>query len=338
MKNHKHPLGRNDKIWLTAAAFLFIGLAVIPTVLSGNTVTSLRDILLFALFAVALDFFWGRSGILSFGHATFFGLGAYGMAIATVTLGIPANARTIVGLGLGVGFAAVLAFGIGYFLIKGGVRGVYFTITTLALSLIAQQIAVGWSSVTGGDSGLIGVPALQVGGLILSDPSVQYYFACGLLLIIAVTTWAILRGRHGLVLKAIEDNEIKAETLGYATSTHLIALFTLSAVVAALAGSLYAAMTGFVAPDMIGLVLSTEVIMWVALGGRGLILGSIVGTIIVWQLQQRISSWDTTLWPMFMGLFFIAMVFLFPNGLLSLRWRNGNKAPQVLKPEEEVQQ
>ena len=82
-------------------------------------------------------------------------------------------------------------------------------------------------------------------------------------------------------------------------------------------------MTGFVAPDMLGLILSTEVIMWVATGGRGLILGAIVGTIVVSELQQRISSVDTKLWPMFMGLFFIAMVFLFPDGLLSVVWRVG---------------
>ncbi len=322
MKKHKRP--RSSSVtWLAGAAVLFVGLALAPTGVGAYDLASIRDIMLFALFAVSLDLFWGRTGILSFGHATFFGIGAYGMAIATVKLGLPAGIGSIVGLGLGTALAALLAFGVGYFLIRGGVRGAYFTITTLALSLIAQQTAVGWSSVTGGDSGLIGVPALGYGELQLTDPIAQFYVVWGVLLTVSLGAWAVLRGRHGLVLKMIEDNEVKAETMGYSTSLYLIGLFTLSATVAALAGALYATMTGFVAPDMLGLILSTEVIMWVATGGRGLILGAIVGTIVVSELQQRISSIDTKLWPMFMGLFFIAMVFLFPDGLLSVVWRVG---------------
>jgi len=323
VKKHRRPLSSSDATWLAGAAVLFVGLAVVPVSVGDYDLATIRDIMLFALFAVGLDLFWGRSGILSFGHATFFGVGAYGMAIATVKLGLPGGFGSIVGLGLGTALASLLAFGVGYFLIRGGVRGAYFTITTLALSLIAQQTAVGWSSVTGGDSGLIGVPALGYDELRFSDPIAQFYLVWGVLLAVSLGAWSVLRGRHGLVLKMIEDNEVKAETLGYSTSLYLIVLFTLSATVAALAGALYATMTGFVAPDMLGLILSTEVIMWVATGGRGLILGAIVGTIVVSELQQRISSVDTKLWPMFMGLFFIAMVFLFPDGLLSVVWRVG---------------
>ena len=154
------------------------------------------------------------------------------MAIATVKLGLPAGIGSIVGLGLGTALAALLALGVGYFLIRGGVRGAYFTITTtLALSLIAQQTAVGWSSLTGGNSGLIGVPSLGYGDLQLTDPIAQFYVVWGVLLAVSFGSWAVLRGRHGLVLKMIEDNEVKAETLGYSTSLYLIVLFTLSATV-----------------------------------------------------------------------------------------------------------
>ena len=321
MSKRKRSLTRPDMIWLITATVIFVGLALAPVTVGDYDIGSLRDIMLFAVFAVSLDIFWGRSGILSFGHATFFGVGAYGMAMATMKFDVPAGVAPIVGLGLGTGLAALLAFGVGYFLIKGGVRGAYFTITTLALSLIAQQTGVGWSSVTGGDSGLIGIPALGYGEWQLTDPTAQFYVAWGMLLVISVGAWAVLRGRHGLVLKMIEDNEVKAETLGYSSSTYLVTLFTISATIAALAGALYATMTGFVAPDMMGLILSTEVIMWVATGGRGVILGAIVGTIVVTELQQRISTIDSKLWPMFMGLFFIGMVFLFPDGLLSVASR-----------------
>ena len=321
MKDLVTRLTRADRNWLALAALLFIGLAVLPIGLEAYNLATVRDVMIFSLFAVSLDLFWGRSGILSFGHATFFGLGAYGMATATVTLQLPPGIGSIVGLACGVGAATVLALGIAYFLIRGGVRGAYFTIITLALSLLAQQIAVGWSDVTGGDSGIIGVPALHIGRIELGGATSQFYLAWAVLLVTTVVAWAVLRGRHGVVLRAIEDSEVKVETLGYSSSLYLIVLFTLSAMVAALAGALYSTMTGFVTPDLIGLILSTEVIMWVATGGRGALLGAIVGTIVVSQLQQRISSIDTALWPMFMGFFFIAMIFLFPDGLLSLGQR-----------------
>jgi branched-chain amino acid transport system permease protein len=107
------------------------------------------------VFALSLDYLWGKTGTLSFGHATFFGLGAYGMAIVTIKLGVPPVAGSPLGLLAGVLLAAVVALVVGYFLIFGGVRGAYFTIVTLALTTIAQHVAIGWSAVTGGDSGLI---------------------------------------------------------------------------------------------------------------------------------------------------------------------------------------
>jgi branched-chain amino acid transport system permease protein len=297
---------RTDRGWWGLGVVLFVVLAVWPWLGLGADLASIRDVLILALFAVALDLFWGRSGILSFGHAAFFGLGAYGMAIATVSFGWPSWA----GLIAGVLVATVVAVMLAYFLMGGGVRGEYFTVVTLTTSLIAQQIAVGWSAVTGGDSGLIGVPPLFQ----MTDPWVQLYAALGTLLVVVVLLRHALSGATGRLFLAIESAEVKAQTLGYATAGHLIGLFGCSALIAGLAGAMYVSMTGFVSPDLIGLALSTEVILWVATGGRGGFLGAILGTVIVWQFQRWVSSLNQTLWPMFMGLFFIVLVFALPQG------------------------
>lgn len=297
-------------------------LATLPLWAGAYTVATMRDVLLFGLFALSLDFLWGRTGILSFGHAAFFGLGAYGMAIVTIKSGLDPASVSFLGLLAGVGLAMLVAAIVGYFLIFSGVRGTYLTIVTLALTVIAQHIAIGWSDVTGGDSGLIGVPPLTIDVLgwryVLFDPAHFFWFVLALSAVVLFALWRALSGRYGHVLTAIEDNELRARTLGHHTDRHMLSVFVLSAGIAGLAGAVYVTGTGFVAPDMIGLMLSTEVIMWVAVGGRGTLVGPFVGAFVVWWLQQKISSIDTKLWPLFIGLFFIAMVFLFPNGVMSL--------------------
>lgn len=307
----------SESLWLAVFTGLFGLLALYPLIGDTYTLATVRDSLLFGLFALSLDFLWGKTGTLSFGHATFFGIGAYAMAIATIKAGLDPSYGSLAGLLSGMTLAGVIAVVVGYSLIFGGVRGPYFTIVTLAMTLIGQHIAIGWSEVTGGDSGLIGVPPLTIGSYAFLDLPF-YYLVLGISAAAFLLLWSVCRGQYGRVLAAIQDNELRARTLGYHTSLHLLVVFVTSAMLAALAGGIYATGTGFVAPDMIGLLLSTEVIMWVAVGGRGTLLGAFVGAFLVIRLQQEISSIDTKLWPLFVGAFFIAMVFLFPGGLLDL--------------------
>jgi ABC-type branched-subunit amino acid transport system permease subunit len=315
------------------AVILLLGLATLPFVAGEYTLTNYRDLLLLALFALSLDLFWGRTGILSFGHATFFGLGAYGMAIASTRFGIAPEWVSLAGLMLGVGLAALAAAIVGYFILYGGVRGAYFTIVTLALTMIANQIAVGWSSVTGGDSGLIGVPPLSIAGFSFADPTASFGLVLFVLAACLLGGLRVMHGRLGLVLTAIQDNEMKVRTLGYRTPFILLMTFVASAAMAGLAGALYAASTGVVAPDMIALLLSTEVIIWVAVGGSGTLTGAVIGTLIVWQLQQKISSWSIAAWPIVIGAFFILLVLVFPKGLpnfimgLAASWKKRRSAP-----------
>jgi ABC-type branched-subunit amino acid transport system permease subunit len=307
--------------WPSMVVLVVVLLALYPLAADVYSVSVLRDTLIFGLFALSLDFLWGKAGILSFGHAAFFGLGAYGTAIIAQFLSGNAYA-SVIGAAGGIALAAGVALCVGYFLIFGGVRGAYLTIVTLAVSLVAQQIAVGWASVTGGDAGLIGTPApgFAVPGLSYSfvDPVAQYWLVVSIAALALMALWLASRGQFGRVLAAIRDNELRARTLGYDTSLRLLAVLVISSGLAALAGALYASLSGFVAPDLTGLFLSTEVIVWVAVGGRGTLIGPFVGAFVVIRLQEVVSSYSTKLWPLLIGLFFIAMVFLFPDGLLNL--------------------
>jgi len=284
----------------------------------------LRDALIFGLLALSLDLLWGKAGVLSFGHAAFFGIGAYGVAIVGPHLG--GGNAFIFSLVVGVMVAGIVAGGVGYFLLYGGVRGPYLTIVTLALALVAQRIATGWANVTGGDAGLLGAPppGIAIGGWSLSliDPISQYALVVVVLLLALLGVWAWCRGRRGNILKAIQDNELKLRSLGYDTAGRLLTVFVASAMLAAVAGGLYAGVSGFVAPDLVGLLLSTQVIVWVAVGGRGTLIGPVVGAVLVIRLQSEISSVSLSLWPIIIGAFFIALVFLFPEGLLPFATRS----------------
>lgn len=296
-----------------------------PWFFSSYLTALLRDALIFALLAIALDLLWGKAGILSFGHAAFFGAGAYGVAVVSTKAGLDPALASWAGLIAGIGIAAIISLIVGYFLIYGGVRGPYFTIVTLAVAVIADHIVVGWSSVTGGNAGLLGVLPLHFpgpGGLSPLKSIGQYWLIVTVLCLVAVSLWWMCRGRFGEVLAAIQDNEQRVRALGHDTSLLLLIVFVISAAIAALGGGLYASTVGFVAPDIVGLVLSTQVVVWVAIGGRGTLIGPIIATVAVIWLEQKISSIDTKLWPLAIGALFILSVFIFPDGLLAAarRW------------------
>lgn len=309
------------ELFTPITAIALAGIAVIVSLVADYYwMMILRDALVFGIFALSLDYLWGRTGLLSFGHATFFGIGAYAVAILSTNFDISNIA--LIGLIAGIGAAGLVALLFGYFLLFAGVRGPYFTIMTLALTVIAQHIVIAWVEVTGGDSGITGVQPLSLSlgdfEFVVFAPQTGLYLALALLLILLLALWRVANSRYGRLLKALEINELRARTLGYNTPLHLVGTFMISAMIAALAGGLYASFAGYVAPDLIGLLLSTKVIVWVAVGGRGTLIGPVIGAVLVMQIERELSSINTSLWPMFIGAFFIAMVFLFPNGLAGL--------------------
>ncbi len=310
---------RTHALLIFLSALLVIALAA-PVFFGYYFVSLLRDALALSILAIGLDLMWGKTNILSFGHAAFFGAGAYGVAIVSTRFGLDVAYAAWVGLLSGIAIAILVSFIVGYFLIYGGVRGAYFTIVTLALAVITDHIVVGWSGVTGGNAGLLGIPPLyfpSLSGMSPLSPDGTYWFVLVVVSAVLASVWLWCRGHFGLVLRSICDNEKRASALGYDTSWHLLVVFVISAAITALGGGIYAAAVGFVAPDIVGLLLSTQAIVWVAIGGRGTLIGPVIATIFVIWMEQEISSIDTKLWPLAIGCLFILAVFVFPNGIVA---------------------
>lgn len=307
------------KLWSLVGLAALVTIYAAPLFIGVYSASLFRDAMLFGLMALGLDYLWGKTGVLSFGHATFFGAGAYGAAIVSTKLGLDPALGGWLALLAGIALAAGLALIIGYFLIYGGVRGSYFTIVTLALGVIAKLVVLGASGITGGDAGLLGIPALQfptLSGLQPLSGIGQYWFVISVVCSVTFALWRACSGRYGTLLNSIQDNERRAQALGYNTSAHLLAVFVGSAAIAALGGALYASSVGVVATDSIDMALSTQAIIFVAIGGRGTLFGPVLAAVAVIWLEQKISSFNAQLWPLFMGGLFIFAVFAFPDGVL----------------------
>ena len=197
------------KLWSLVGLAALVTIYAAPLFIGVYSASLFRDAMLFGLMALGLDYLWGKTGVLSFGHATFFGAGAYGAAIVSTKLGLDPALGGWLGLLAGIALAAGLALIIGYFLIYGGVRGSYFTIVTLALGVIAKLVVLGASGITGGDAGLLGIPALQfptLSGLQPLSGIGQYWFVISVVCGVTFALWWACSGRYGTLLNSIQDN------------------------------------------------------------------------------------------------------------------------------------
>jgi branched-chain amino acid transport system permease protein len=299
-----------------AAAGIVALLAFSPLLLDLYGLSVITYIVVYGVAAISLQLLWGRGGQLSFGHAAFFGIGAYTYAIFSLKLQVPTGFALL----LSVLVSAIVALAIGYFLFFGGVRGAYFSVITLAIALIANQLAISWTPVTGGNAGLIGVPGLTLSifGLELdfSTPLGGFFLALSVLAIALTVTWLIHFSRIGLIFTAIREDETRASFMGYRTPAYLTGLLVISVTLAGLAGATFSAVSNYAAPDMLGAILSVEMLTWVAVGGRNYVAGALVGVVALRLLNIQVSTVLPTSWPLIVGGFFVLVVLLLPAGLV----------------------
>jgi branched-chain amino acid transport system permease protein/urea transport system permease protein len=287
--------------------------------LTGNDylTVQLTQYMVYGIFAMSLSLLWGYAGILCFGHAIFFGIGAYGMALVTKGM-VPGFTgfltSTWIGLLLAVLSVAFFAAVLGYFLFYGRLSGPYLGIVTLAISVIAERVAVKWYYI-GGFNGLTEVPPLTFFGWEIREMHSLFYFILAMGLVLYVFCDRLMRSHIGTTLAAIRDNETRAEFFGYNSANYKIGIFCIGASVAGLAGALFATVTEFVSPTMIGFGFSTEVLIWVALGGKEVLLASFLGAVVVRILEAFLSDLLTYYWIMILGLFFVVCVMFFPRGI-----------------------
>jgi branched-chain amino acid transport system permease protein len=299
-------------VWAAAG----LGLALLPLVHVRYLTTTLTEILIFALFAMSLGLLVGYVGLVSLGHAAFFGTAAYTAGLLSVRAS-PALALT---LPAGVAAGTLTALVIGVFALRA--TGVYFLMLTLAFAQMTYAVAHQWGWLTGGTNGLPGIPRPAVPGVDLSDTVPFYYLVLLVVGAASLALWRITRSPFGAALAGIRENESRMRAMGFDTFRLKLAAFVLAGAVAALSGVLYAYYNGFVSPDELYWTRSGEVLVMVLLGGPGTLAGPVVGAVVVLVLQNVASS-VTERWTMIMGAAFVAVVLAAPKGLAGLvqeRW------------------
>jgi branched-chain amino acid transport system permease protein len=310
MKERVNPRG------LVALATIWAVLLLAPywmPPLGGYTALGTR-VLVLALAAMSVNFLLGFTGVLSFGHAAYFGLGAYGAGLSLKFMTMSSPLSIFYGMLL-AGVAGAL---LGALIVRR--RGVYFAMVTIAFGQVFYYIAFQWSSLTGGDDGLRGFSRQPLDfGLfsidILSDANAFYYFVLFFFAVVAAVMALILRSPFGRTMLAIRENERRARFLGIAVERHIWIAFTLSCFFIGVAGALYALTNNFADPRGLHYSQSGDFVMMAVMGGMRTFWGPLLGAAVFVILQDYLSS-VTVNWMSFVGLLFVLVVLFFPRGLL----------------------
>lgn len=319
---------------LIVAALLLL---VAPLLLSDFRLTLLGKFLTYAIVAISLGLIWGYGGMLSLGQGLFFALGAYAMGMYLkleasgdklpdfmVWSGLDMLpffwqpfSSPIVALLAAVGVPMVLAGLVGFLIFRSRIQGVYFAIITQALTLIVSLLFVGQQPYTGGTNGITNLSTIF--GFSLASQSTQrvLYYVTVICLgaVYLFCTW-LTSSRFGRLLVALRDDENRVRFLGYNPALIKTLVFALSAGIAGLAGALFIPQVGIISPSAMGVVPSLEIVIWVAVGGRGALSGAVLGALLVNWAKSRFSESFPDVWQYFQGALFIGVVLLFPSGLV----------------------
>jgi urea transport system permease protein len=299
--------------------------------------------LVLGILAISLSLSWGYTGILSLGHAAFFGLGSYAMAMALKLRTVPVHTGAeglpdfmvwnnveqlpwfwapfhslpfaiLAGIAVPAGFAALL----GWFMFRGRVTGVYVAIITLATLVVVNLMIIDQQQYTGGFNGITDLAQLELLGFGFDAyGSSSYYLVAICLIFSLLLARYVTRSKTGLILQAIRDHENRVRYFGYDVAGYKIFAFAASAAIAGLAGMLYTVVMEFASPTFLGVQLSLSVVIWCAIGGRQSLLGSLLGAVLVAGMQGALSESKLFLesWTLIMGLVFILVVLFLPGGL-----------------------
>ena len=312
---------RHHNVLVTSAVWL--ALAALPMVLDEWGVSQFAQYMTYGIFAISLSFIWGQGGILCFGQAIFFGIGAYVMALTM--LGKLPWVPQWQGFGflLAVGGGGIVAYMLGKILFSGrGLGGAYFAIVTLCAAFIVEIAAQHWRYI-GGFNGLFGVPPLSAPWREGVDAGLRPLETYYTVLLVALGVFVILswmvRSPFGTVLASIRGDENRTRYFGYDVARYKLFAFAVAGAVAGLAGALFTVQFGFVSPTLCGFALSTEVLIWVAVGGRGVLLAAFLGAILVRSVENTLSDSLGHYWLLILGVLFVATVVIAPRGIFG-RW------------------
>ena len=316
------PVTRRAVAYWAGFSVIVVLLILAPLVLPEFWRRFLTEILIWGLLAMSSDILIGYTGMVSFGHSAFFGLGIYGAAAALLLVSPPS---LLLALLLGLVAAAGAAAFVAYFSTR--LRDIYFAITTLIFSQIFYVIIFTWTEVTGGENGLtFSRPLLSIPGLFAVPFSSQtlHWFVVAVVTVSYLVLRRITQSPFGMVLQSIRENEPRTRAIGYPIERYKIVAVMLSGLFAGLAGVLYAIQNRFAAPDFVFFLVSGETVIYNVIGGIGTLVGPVVGAAFFLLLREGLSRFLTEYYLVPLGLIFIAIVIFMPQGLLGFarRWLN----------------
>lgn len=322
------------------ALAIFVFLALVPLFMPSFRVNMFGKYMCFALVALGIDMIWGYTGILSLGHGVYFGIGAYCMAMhlkleasgsslpdfmtwSGVTE-LPSfwqpfanGAFTIISVIL---LPVCLAAIIGSLTFLNRIKGVYFSILSQALAYALATFLIGRQEYFGGSNGLTGFTT--VFGKSLSSQTTKYvlfYVTLAALAVCFILCRKLVSKRFGRVCLAVRDAENRARFTGYSPAKYKVFMYCLSAALAGIAGALYVPQVGIVSPTDIGIAPSTEMVVWTAIGGKGTLIGAVLGALVVNLFKSLISESFPSIWQFFLGFLCVAVILFLPGGLVSLK-------------------
>ncbi len=295
-------------------AFAAAGVILLPLAMRamGLTLDNATAVLIFAMAAIGLNLLVGYTGLVSFGHAAWFGIGAYAAALAQKHW---LQGHIVLPLLFSMAFVALLSAIVGALILRR--RGVYFSLLTLALSALTYAICFRWTEVTGGEDGLGGLARGGYGPVDLSNSIAYYVFCATICLGTFYALLRVIRSPFGHVLVAIRENQLRATFQGYPVDRYRLAAFVLSAVVTGLAGALLGFLHYLVSAEAVSVALSGELLAVVVIGGMHSLLGPVIGAVFFVLFRELFSIWSSN-WLLWFGLVFVLFVIYSPGGLVGI--------------------
>jgi branched-chain amino acid transport system permease protein len=314
-----------------AALLIFL---LLPFLLEEFWIVFATRVLILALLAISFDLVWGYAGIMSFGQALFFGAAGYSAALLARDLGVTSlllalPAATLVG--------AILSFLMAAFLLLGRrtPSAIFVALGTLTGSYAADRLARGWYYL-GGQNGIPSIPPPNLGSFQITEGPAYYWLAFAFLVAVYLLVRLLVRSQFGLALAGMRERERRMAFFGYKVQQMKAFVFSLAGAIAGLAGGLYAFHEGFVWPNMLGVVLSTQIVLYVLFGGTGTLIGAVFGVVAIEYVSFILADRYPELWPILLGLLLLAVIILRPRGLASLVVPEAERIGRFGEPEGEA--
>lgn len=312
---------------------ILIFLLIFPLLVKEFRVEMMCRYLCYVIFALSLDLLWGYTGLLSLGHAVLFGMGGYMIGICyQLQSGVPSFMtreglteipwfyvplqNPVIAAIIGVILPAAFAWILGSFIFSSKIKGVFFTIITLALAQIFKDFIINVQKYTNGFNGLQGVKRFAMNGGEQLDKIPYYYIVLAITVLVFLFCLWLSKSRVGKIATSIRENEARLGFFGYNASRFKILIFAISGALAGLGGVLYTPATSSITPEDIGIAASTAVVVWIAVGGRGNLTGAVAGTLIINWAQSLLSEHFASYWQLILGAVLLIIIFFIPNGIV----------------------